>query len=169
MIVTAVKTSQLQSQSYLTTDGQSAGLSYHLRPATNFSFTSMKIIFRQFQDCYYGVPSMMRGWVSNLQLLLWLANAVFLRSEFHGTHDQILVSHFSDLPNLGSQVTVFTSLRNRDVQLHSRALGSSFVASYDFQGYGVGILTRLHTKQTPWPLVCKRTIPTDRPPSADEI
>jgi hypothetical protein len=25
------------------------------------------------------------------------------------------------------------------------------------------------TKQTPWPLVCKRTIPTDRPPLVDEI
>jgi hypothetical protein len=31
-------------------------------------------------------------------------------------------------------------------QLYSQALGSLFVASYDSQGYGGGILTRLHTK-----------------------
>jgi hypothetical protein len=30
-------------------------------------------------------------------------------------------------------------------QLYSQALGSIFVASYDSQGYGGGILTRLHT------------------------
>jgi hypothetical protein len=30
-------------------------------------------------------------------------------------------------------------------QLYPRALGSLFVASYDSQGYGGGILTRLHT------------------------
>jgi hypothetical protein len=30
-------------------------------------------------------------------------------------------------------------------QLYPRVLGSLFVASYDSQGYGGGILTRLHT------------------------
>jgi hypothetical protein len=25
------------------------------------------------------------------------------------------------------------------------------------------------TKKTPWPLICKRTIPTERPPLVDEI
>jgi hypothetical protein len=32
-------------------------------------------------------------------------------------------------------------------QLHPRALGFLFVASYDSQGYGGGILTHLHTGQ----------------------
>jgi restriction endonuclease Mrr len=36
-------------------------------------------------------------------------------------------------------------LRNRVAQLYPQALGSLFVASYDSQGYGGGILTRLHT------------------------
>jgi hypothetical protein len=31
------------------------------------------------------------------------------------------------------------------------------------------ITLRRNTKQTPWPLVRKRTIPTDRPPLVDEI
>jgi hypothetical protein len=34
---------------------------------------------------------------------------------------------------------------NRVAQLYPRALGSLFVASYDSQGYGGGIITRLHT------------------------
>jgi uncharacterized membrane protein YeiH len=34
-------------------------------------------------------------------------------------------------------------------QLYPRALGSPFVASYDSQGYGGGILIRLHTGQQP--------------------
>jgi hypothetical protein len=50
-----------------------------------------------------------------------------------------------DSPNLEGQVPVFISPRNRVAQLYSRALGSLFIASYDSQGYGGGILTRLHT------------------------
>jgi hypothetical protein len=34
------------------------------------------------------------------------------------------------------------------VQLYPQALGSIFVASYDSQGYGGGIGTRLHTLHT---------------------
>jgi hypothetical protein len=37
------------------------------------------------------------------------------------------------------------STRNRVAQLYPQALGSLFVASYDTQGYGGGIRTRLHT------------------------
>jgi hypothetical protein len=48
---------------------------------------------------------------------------------------------FETPPNLERQVPVFISLRNRVAQ----ALGSLFVASYDSQGYGGGIRTRLHT------------------------
>jgi hypothetical protein len=48
-------------------------------------------------------------------------------------------------PNLEGQVPVFISLKNRVAQLYPQALGSLFVASYDSQGYGLGIRTRLHT------------------------
>jgi hypothetical protein len=50
-----------------------------------------------------------------------------------------------DSPNLEGQVPVFTSPRYRVAHLYLRALGSLSVASYDSQGYGGGILSRLHT------------------------
>jgi hypothetical protein len=43
------------------------------------------------------------------------------------------------------QVSVSITLRNEVAHLLLRALGSHFVTSYDSQGYGGGILTRLHT------------------------
>jgi hypothetical protein len=49
-----------------------------------------------------------------------------------------------DFSSLEGQVPVFISPRNMVVQLYPRALGSLSVASYDSQGYGGGILSRLH-------------------------
>jgi hypothetical protein len=48
-------------------------------------------------------------------------------------------------PNLEDQVSVFMSPSDRVAQLYREAPGSLFVAFYDSQGYGGGILTRLHT------------------------
>jgi hypothetical protein len=50
-------------------------------------------------------------------------------------------------PNLEVQVPVFISPRNRVAQLYTQALGSFYVAPYDSQGYGGGIVTRLHTSE----------------------
>jgi hypothetical protein len=48
----------------------------------------------------------------------------------------------SDTPtNLEGRVPVFISPRNKVAQLYPGALGSLYVASYDSQGYGGGILT----------------------------
>jgi hypothetical protein len=44
------------------------------------------------------------------------------------------------------QVCVFMSPTDRVAQLYSQALRSLIVAFYDSQGYGGGILTRLHTE-----------------------
>jgi hypothetical protein len=79
-----------------------------------------------------------------LQLLLVLASAVILRSEPRSTHDYILLSQIRDFPNLEGQVLVFLSPRNRVARLYPQALGPPFLASYDSQGYGGGIRTRLH-------------------------
>jgi hypothetical protein len=68
----------------------------HLGPATNFFL--LEIFFRQLQFCYFVVPSLMRGWVCNLLLLLVLASAVPLRSESCGIQDHILLSQFLRLP-----------------------------------------------------------------------
>jgi hypothetical protein len=46
-------------------------------------------------------------------------------------------------PNLEDQVSVFMSPSDRVAQLYPQAPGSLFIASYDLQGYGGGILTCL--------------------------
>jgi hypothetical protein len=80
----------------------------------------------------------------------------------------ILYCLIGGFPNPDGQVPVFISPKNRVVQLYGLVLGSLYVASYDSQGYGGGILTRLHTgnaykeirtgnwlrkgQRQPWPL-----------------
>jgi hypothetical protein len=96
------------SESYVTTDGQSASLSWNKAPIWGF---------RQLRVCWRGAPSLTRGRVCRLQLLLALASAVILGSESRETRDNILLYQFLELP---------------------------FVASYDSQGYGGGIRPRLH-------------------------
>jgi hypothetical protein len=61
----------------------------------------------------YATSTLTRGWVCRLQLLLVLASAVILRSEYRGTHDHILLSQIRHSPNLEGQIPVFISLRNR--------------------------------------------------------
>jgi hypothetical protein len=93
----------------------------------------------------YVTSSLTRGWVCSLQLLLVLASAIIFRSDSRGTHDHILLSQIRDSPNLEGQVPVFIFPKNSMVLLYPQALGSLFIASYDSQGYGGGIRTRLQT------------------------
>jgi hypothetical protein len=99
------------------------------------------ITFRQFRVCWCGASSLTRGRVCSSHLLLGLTSRVRV------THDlrPYFTSRISDSPNLEGQVPVFISSKNRVAQLYPRALGSLSVASYDSQGYGGGILTRLQT------------------------
>jgi hypothetical protein len=89
-----------QNQSYLTTDCQSASLSWcqaTIKTRSQFLFL-LEIFFRQLRVCYFVVPSLTRGRVCNLLLLLVLASAVPLRSESRGTQSHILLSQFLRLP-----------------------------------------------------------------------
>jgi hypothetical protein len=86
----------------------------HLGPATNFSF-SLKFFFRQLRVCYFVAPSLTRGRVCNLVLLLVLASAVPRDSKPY------FIVPIHDFSNLEGQVPVFISPRDR-------------VASYDSQG-----------------------------------
>jgi hypothetical protein len=70
-------------------------------------------------------------------LLLGLASAVIFRSKSLGTHDMFYCLRFETPP----------TWRARSPYLYPQALGSLFVASYDSQGYGGGILTCLDTWQ----------------------
>jgi hypothetical protein len=130
----------LQSQIYVTTEGQSASLSWchaliwDLRP--DF------ITVRQLRVCWYGALSLTREWVCRLQLLLALASAVILGSE--SRRRPYFTVSVSRHPNLEGQVPVFISPKNRVAQLCPQALGSLFVAFYDSLGYGGGIRNRLH-------------------------
>jgi hypothetical protein len=101
--------------------------------------------FFQLNPCGHSphVTSLMRGRVCRLQLLLALTSAVILGFDSCGTHDHILLSQIRDSPNLEGQAPVFISPRNRVTRLYSQALGSLFIVSYDSQGYGGGIRTRL--------------------------
>jgi hypothetical protein len=62
----------------------------------------------------------MRDGVCRLQLLLALARAFILGSEFRGSHDHILLSQIRDSPNLEGQVPVFVSPGNKVAQLYPR-------------------------------------------------
>jgi hypothetical protein len=88
------------------------------------AYDQIFITVRQFGFCWCGAPSLMRGRVCRLQLLLALASAVILGSESRGTRDHILLSQFRDFP--------FRHL----LRLASR-------------GYGWGIRPRLHTGYNP--------------------
>jgi hypothetical protein len=106
-----------QSQSYITTDGQSASLSWNKAPIWGLrpDFCYCQTVAGLFM---WGALSLTRGRVCRLQLLLALASAVILGSESRGARDHILLPQIRDF---------------------------LFVASYDSQGYGGGIRPRLHT------------------------
>jgi hypothetical protein len=90
----------------------------------------------------------MVGRVSSLQLPLALTSAVILRSESRKIHDHILLPKIRDFPNLEDQVPIFISPRNRMTQLYPQTLRSLFITSYDSQGYGGDLRTRLHVGVT---------------------
>jgi hypothetical protein len=105
-----------QSQSYITTDGQSSSLSWYQVPIWDprpvFILLSL-IIFRQSRICWCGTLSLTRNRVCSFQLLLDIACAAFLRSESHGTNEHILLPRFFlDSPNLeGRRSNVEATLR----------------------------------------------------------
>jgi hypothetical protein len=109
-------------------------------------FLLLEIFFRQLRVCYFVAPSLTRGRVCNLLYnCFWALPEQSLLGRSPAELTAIFYCLIWDSPNLEGQVPVFISPRNRVAQLYSRALGSLFVASYDSQGYGGGILTRLHT------------------------
>jgi hypothetical protein len=92
-----------QSQSYITTNSQSASLPWCQAPIWDlwpiFPLLSL-IIFRQLRFCQCGAPSLTRSWVCSFQFLPGIANAASRRPESHCTHEHIL-SLFLRLPQPG--------------------------------------------------------------------
>jgi hypothetical protein len=114
--------------------GQPALVSgYNLEPMTTFLF-----YVSQLRVSWCWAPSLTREWVR-----------VLPQHSLSGPSPAELTIIFYcfiwESPNLERQVPVFIFPRNRVAQLYSRALGFLFIASYDSQGYGGSILTRLHS------------------------
>jgi hypothetical protein len=92
---------QSESQSCITTDSQSASLSWCQAPIWDPQpiFPSFSLInFRQLGVCWCGAPSLTRSRVCSFQFLLGIASAAFLRSESHEIREHILLSLFLRLP-----------------------------------------------------------------------
>jgi hypothetical protein len=119
-----------KSKSKLSYDRQSVGQSvlewgHHQGPWP--IFLSPWHFFRQLRVCYFVAPSLTRRRVCNLLLLQ--SPAVQFRSGLRSTGLKTIFycPNFLDSSNLEGQVPVFTSPRNRTVQLHLRALGCGSV------------------------------------------
>jgi hypothetical protein len=109
-------------------------------------FFLLEISFRQLRVCYFVASSLTRGRVCNLLYnCLWALPEQSLLGRSPAELTTIFYCLIWDSFNLEGQVPVFISSRNRVAQLYPRALGSLYVASYDSQGSGGGIPTRLHT------------------------
>jgi hypothetical protein len=103
-------------------------------PRPDFYYCQLRVYWR-------GVPSLTRGRVSNLQLLLVLDSAAILRSESGGTYDHILLSDLRFLQPGGPGSHIYIP----QWQLCLQAMGSRFAVSYYSQGYSGNIRTCLHT------------------------
>jgi hypothetical protein len=113
----------------------------HLEPITRFLFSVWRL-----RVSWCVAPSLTRGWVCNLlvQSLLGLARAVTPGSKSLRTHDHILLSHLR-LPQPGGPGPRIYIPQEQGGPVIPPGTGFPFVASYDSQGCGGGILTRLHT------------------------
>jgi hypothetical protein len=76
------------------TDGQSVSKSWCQAPSV--SHDQIFITIWQLRSCFRGAPSLTRGWVFLLYMLLVIASAIFLGSESLGTRDHILLSQIWD-------------------------------------------------------------------------
>jgi hypothetical protein len=89
-------TSQSKSQSHIATDGQSVSKSWCRAPSG--AHDQILITVWQLRSCFCGAPSLTRGRVCLLYMLLALAAAVFLGSESLRSRDHILLSLIRDFP-----------------------------------------------------------------------
>jgi hypothetical protein len=91
-------TKKSKSHIYVTTDGVSASLSWCEAPSGAQGQIFVNVRQLRFLR---GAPSLTRGRVCHLQLLLAFAGTVILGSEPRGTRDHILLSQIRDSSKLG--------------------------------------------------------------------
>jgi hypothetical protein len=91
----------------------------------------------QLRVCYFVAPSLTRGWVCSLLLMLVLTRAAPLGWVLQDSKPYFIVPILETSPTWRARSPYLYPPRNR--------VGSLSVASHDSQGYGGGILSRLHT------------------------
>jgi hypothetical protein len=124
------------SQIYVTTDCQSASLSWCQAPIWGPR--------PHFYCCQLRAGPLWREDESVVYNCCWSSPA----QSFSAPSSAGLMMIFSQIrgsPNMEGQFPLFTSPRNRLARLYPHVLESLFFASYESQDYGGGIRTRLHT------------------------
>jgi hypothetical protein len=148
---------QSQSQSYITTDGQSASLSWCQAPIWDprpiFLLLSL-IILRQLRVCWCWAPSLTRGRICSFQLLLGLASAVFVGPESRGTEGHILLSQFFRLSQPEGPGPSICFSKEQGIPVISQAFGRVEVEFhlnniYKYSSYLRGNTLRLRYRDNP--------------------
>jgi hypothetical protein len=102
------------------------------------AYDQIFITFKQLRVWYCGALSLTRGRVCGLQLLLALASAVILGSEFRGICDHILLSQIRDFPF--RRLLRLTGLRWRYSTRPPHGMNQEWVESYiTADGQSVGL------------------------------
>jgi hypothetical protein len=115
------------SSSYITTDSQSASLSWCQAPIWGprpISLLLSWIILRQLRICWWGAASLTRNRVCSFQFC-WASPAQPSSGLSTTGLNIFYCPYFLDSPKMEGQVPVFVSPRNRVDQLYPRALGLS--------------------------------------------
>jgi hypothetical protein len=140
-----------QSQSHIATDGQSVSRSWCRAPSR--AHDQIFITVWQLRSCFFGAPSLTRGRVCLLYMLLALAIVIFLESESLGTREHILLSQIWDFPFrrllrlTGSRWRYSTPPPHRICPVQSRAV------AYCRQPAST-VTPGIEPRWDPWPYVC---------------
>jgi hypothetical protein len=110
------------------------------------AYDQIFIIIWQLRVCWFGAPSLTRGWVCHLQLLLALASAVIFGPESRRTRGHILLSQIWDFPFCRLLRLAGSRWRYSTPPPHGNSLNSLLQLSY----YNISAQT---TENTPFPTV----------------
>jgi hypothetical protein len=105
------------------------------------AYDQIYIIVWQLRVCWFGEPSLTRGWVCRLQLLLALASSVIFGSESRRTSDHILLCQIRRLPFSSPPTTRRITVEVFDPRLHTGVTWSwVWVLWYDRRSAGQSVL-----------------------------
>jgi hypothetical protein len=126
------------SPSHIVTDGQSVGLG--VEPHLGL-MTRCLLLLNVTALFFCGVLSLARGWVCLLYMLLVLASAVFLGSEYLETRDHILLSpvYVCMCLHIYPQLRTFTTSNLMEPEVFKTLVSNStlthLIAQEDFSGF----------------------------------